>query len=312
MREVRGRRRYTGRCAAADSLAAEAGARVEEAADGWGAGSRHGRRRDDRAAAWDRRTTVALAIGSAGERSTGAMGIRTPGTVVRNSDLRGKGQPGDQVVDSTRWGKGKGGAHGSHHASQHTAPAAASTTPTASAEGDPRSAARAKPATAQAASVRAARPAMSGTPRAKGASADGAPSLTLDSPVRPATIGSARTDGAWNVSRTDGRRQNRSAGTGIRRIGATVRQTSAQQARVLARHSPHRACSFRDDADGDGAGGDRSAPSPSGLTSRASRFTQRMIHSRVAACSSPGYRTSRVWGRCGARLPARLAGRLGA
>ena len=198
MREVRGRRRYTGRCAAADSLAAEAGARVEEAADGWGAGSRHGRRRDDRAAAWDRRTTVALAIGSAGERSTGAMGIRTPGTVVRNSDLRGKGQPGDQVVDSTRWGKGKGGAHGSHHASQHTAPAAASTTPTASAEGDPRSAARAKPATAQTARVRATRPAMSGAPRAKGASADGAPSPTLDSPVRPATIGSARTDGAWD------------------------------------------------------------------------------------------------------------------
>ena len=357
MREGAERTRH--RSATADSLQAEAGAQVEEAADGWGAESRRGKRRDDRAAGRGRRTTVALATGCAGERSTGAMGIRkgrspkapaveeTPtmghgraagatrmgkGTAVGNGE-DGPRRPAHsgavrrgsaagawglkrtrraREAEAARSGKGEGAAHAdTHKESQHKPDAAASTTPTASAEGDPRSAARAKPATAQAAKVRASA-AMSVGRRERGASTDEASSLTLDSPARPATIGSARTDGALNVSRTDGRRQNRSAGTGLRRLGATVRQTSAQHARVLARHSPHRACSFGDDADGDGAGGDRSAPSPSGLTSRASCLTQRMIHSRVAARSSPGYRTSRSWGRCGARLPARLAGRLGA
>lgn len=79
MREVRGRRRYTDRCATADCLQAEAGARGKEAADGWGAESRRGKRRDDRAAGGDRGTTVALTCRSAGERSTGATGIRGGG-----------------------------------------------------------------------------------------------------------------------------------------------------------------------------------------------------------------------------------------
>lgn len=308
MQEGEGRRRNAGRCATAGSLQAEAGARVglarEKGRPRWsGSGQVLGRN------AHDGRVSRGA---TDHERAAGTARIGTPGAVVRNSDLRGKGRPGDHAVHSARSGKGKGGAHGSHHASQHTAPAAASTTPTASAEGDPRSAARAKPATAQAASVRAARPAISGAPRAKGASADGAPSPTLDSPVRPATIGSARTDGACDVRTADCRRQNRSAGTSLCSTGAEARQAGAQQARVHERYSPHRACSFRDDADGEGAGSDRSAPSPSRLTSRAICLTQRMIHSRVAARSNPGYRTSRGWGRCGVRLPARLAGRLGA
>lgn len=75
MREVRGRRRYTGRSATADSLAAEAGAQVDKAADGWGAESRCEKRRDDHVAGGDRRTTVVHVGGSAGERSTGAVEI---------------------------------------------------------------------------------------------------------------------------------------------------------------------------------------------------------------------------------------------
>lgn len=95
MREVRGRRRYTDRCATADCLQAEAGARGKEAADGWGAESRRGKRRDDRAAGGDRGTTVALTCRSAGERSTGATGIRGGGgAAAKRPEPEGPGSLG--------------------------------------------------------------------------------------------------------------------------------------------------------------------------------------------------------------------------
>ena len=151
MREVRGRRRYADRSATADSLAAEAGARVEERAQekdrsrGNGSGQvlgrnpRHG----------------GVGRGAAADFG-GAAGTARKGTpdLVGNGDLRGKGRPGDHAVHSARWGKGEGGAHANTiEASQHSPAAAASTTPTASENEQPTAEARANPARATTAKV---------------------------------------------------------------------------------------------------------------------------------------------------------------
>lgn len=68
------------------------------------------------------------------ERAAGTARMGTPGAVVENSDLRGKGRPGDQVVDSTRWGKREGGAHGTIPQASAQRPDAANSTSEAASE----------------------------------------------------------------------------------------------------------------------------------------------------------------------------------
>jgi hypothetical protein len=160
MREVRGRRRYTDRSATADSLAAEAVARVgltREKGCPRGNGSGQVLGRNPRHGGVGR--------GAAAD-FRGAAGTAQKGTpdLVGNGDLRGKGRPGDHAVHSARWGKGESGAQAATiEASQHSPAAAASTTPTASENEQPTAEARANPARATTAKV-VASTAMSGAP----------------------------------------------------------------------------------------------------------------------------------------------------